>query len=149
MTAKIVTLSPEQELEFVAHRDAWRAIGTRTGHDQECEVTGRAAVVDAYKEIGVEPPTLVLWAQSPLQALLMHWALRGLIAKTPAVPAAIDLEKSVEPGAEYCSHRGCDPATGLPMREELERLGLGDVATRLGPLLASPAPEAPSPQSPT
>lgn len=62
---------------------------------------------------------------------------------------AIDLEKSAEVGAEYCSHRGCDPATGLPLREELERLGLGDVATRLGPLLAGPAPEAPSPQSPT
>jgi hypothetical protein len=94
MTAKIVRLTPAQEIDLVAHRDAWRAIGTRAGHDQECEVTGRAAVVDAYKGIGVEPPTLVLWAQSPLQALLMHWALRGLLDKEPDTAPVIDTAKS-------------------------------------------------------
>ena len=91
---KIVKLTPTQEIEFVAHREAWRAIGSRTGHDPECETVGYAAVVDAYKEIGVEPPTLVLWAQSPLQALLMHWSMRGILTKAPAVPATIDLAKS-------------------------------------------------------
>jgi aldehyde:ferredoxin oxidoreductase len=39
-----------------------------------------------------------------------------------------DLEKSETVGEEYCELRGCDPDTGVPTKEELERLGLGEVA---------------------
>ena len=35
-----------------------------------------------------------------------------------------DLDKSEVVGEEYCALRGCDPDTGLPTQEELERLGL-------------------------
>ena len=79
MAKKITKLTAEQEAQLVTWRDEWRAIGTRTGHDDACAELGRAAVVDAYKEIGVDAPALVLWAQSPLQALLMYWALRSML----------------------------------------------------------------------
>jgi hypothetical protein len=79
MAAKITKLSPEQERQLETHRATWLSIGTRTGHDAECEVTGTAAINAAYKAIGVEPPKFVLWAQSPRQALFMHWVVRGLL----------------------------------------------------------------------
>src|SRR4051812_32712658 len=88
MAAKITKLTAEQEQRLVAWRDEWRAIGTRTGHDADCEVAGRAAIDDAYKAIGVDPPALVLWAQSPMQALLMHWTLKGMLERTTSEGAA-------------------------------------------------------------
>jgi aldehyde:ferredoxin oxidoreductase len=42
-----------------------------------------------------------------------------------------DLEKCETVGEEYCELRGCDPDTGLPTKEELERLGLAEVADLL------------------
>lgn len=69
-TDKIMKLTPEQERELPKFREAWRAIGIRTGHDAECEREGREAVLDAHKEIGAKPP-LVVWARSPMEALLM------------------------------------------------------------------------------
>lgn len=39
---------------------------------------------------------------------------------------------------EYYTLRGCDPATGAPRREELEKLGLKDLADRLGKLDLKP-----------
>jgi aldehyde:ferredoxin oxidoreductase len=33
---------------------------------------------------------------------------------------------------DYCKMRGYDPKTGIPTREMLEKLGLKDVADRLG-----------------
>jgi aldehyde:ferredoxin oxidoreductase len=35
---------------------------------------------------------------------------------------------------EYYELRGCDPATGVPRREALEKLGLNDLADRLDKL---------------
>jgi aldehyde:ferredoxin oxidoreductase len=43
----------------------------------------------------------------------------------------MDLEKSETVGEEYCELRRCDPDTGLPTKEELERLGLAEVADLL------------------
>ena len=76
--AKITELTPAQGLQLVAWRETWRAIGIRTGHDAECESTGRSAINDAYQAIGEPHPPLVLWARSPLQGLLMYWAVRLL-----------------------------------------------------------------------
>ena len=42
-----------------------------------------------------------------------------------------DLEKSEQVGEEYCELRGCDPDTGVPTREALEKVGLKDLADKL------------------
>jgi aldehyde:ferredoxin oxidoreductase len=42
-----------------------------------------------------------------------------------------DMEGSETVGEEYCEIRGCDPDTGIPTREELERLGMKYVADKL------------------
>jgi aldehyde:ferredoxin oxidoreductase len=42
-----------------------------------------------------------------------------------------DLEGSEQVGEEYCELRGCDPDTGVPTREALEKAGLKDLADKL------------------
>ena len=42
-----------------------------------------------------------------------------------------DLEKSEQVGEEYCELRGCDPDTGVPTREALEKVGLEGLADKL------------------
>ena len=42
-----------------------------------------------------------------------------------------DLEKSEQVGEEYCELRGCDPDTGVPTREALEKVGLKDITDKL------------------
>jgi aldehyde:ferredoxin oxidoreductase len=42
-----------------------------------------------------------------------------------------DLEGSEQVGEEYCELRGCDPDTGVPIREALEKVGLKDLADKL------------------
>ncbi len=44
----------------------------------------------------------------------------------------VDLEKLYQVVERYCEIRGLDPDTLLPTRKELERLGISDVADRLG-----------------
>jgi aldehyde:ferredoxin oxidoreductase len=46
--------------------------------------------------------------------------------------SAWDEEGCERAGADYCGIRGCDPSTGIPTRKELDRLGLGYVADKLG-----------------
>lgn len=88
--AKITKLTPEQEARLPLFREEWRAVGTRTGHTAEDVEIGRAAIHDAYRELDLEPPKLVLYAQSPMQALLMVW----LLGRAP---------KAIAPGE---AHRG-------------------------------------------
>ena len=45
--------------------------------------------------------------------------------------ATIDIEKALQVLSRYCELMGVDPATKLPLRSELERLGLKDVADML------------------
>ena len=66
---KIDKLTPEQTRDLARFREECRAIGIRTGHDADCARLGREAVLEAHAEIGAKPP-LVVWARSPLDALL-------------------------------------------------------------------------------
>jgi hypothetical protein len=73
MTTKIEKLTPEQEKQLVIAREAYRAIGVRTGHDAACEAEGNQAILDARREIGAPAPDVILWARSTKEALLMAW----------------------------------------------------------------------------
>ena len=42
-----------------------------------------------------------------------------------------DDEASEQVGEDYCELRGCDPDTGVPTREALEKVGLKDLADKL------------------
>ena len=50
------------------------------------------------------------------------------VAAGPSAGHVVDLEPMLD---EYYRIRGWDVATGLPKRERLERLGLGDIADAL------------------
>lgn len=47
---------------------------------------------------------------------------------------------------DYSLARGCDPETGIPTREELEKLGLKDVAKKLAAVANPPAKQLPRPK---
>ena len=79
--ALITVMTEAQEREMVVFREEMRALGVRTGHDAECEEIGRAAIDAAYETLSLPAPKLVLWAQSPLQAVLMAWTLKNLPAR--------------------------------------------------------------------
>jgi hypothetical protein len=53
--------------------------------------------------------------------------------------AIIDIEKALQVLSRYCELMGVDPATKLPLRSELERLGMKDVADMLDNLEENPA----------
>jgi hypothetical protein len=76
MTKKITALTPEQEKQLHIDREVYRAIGIRTGHDLECQIRGNAAILAARKEIGAEPPRVILWARSTAEALRWAWDLK-------------------------------------------------------------------------
>ncbi len=59
--------------------------------------------------------------------------------------AIIDIEKALQVLSRYCELMGVDPATKLPLRSELERLGLQDVADMLEKLGKNPAATEESP----
>jgi hypothetical protein len=52
----------------------------------------------------------------------------------PGRPKGAELKKIQE---DYCRIRGYDPETGVPIREKLEKLGLKDVADKLGMSVAN------------
>jgi len=87
-----------------------------------------------------------------------------MIGEFPEIPAALvlsssepipdgpfkgqewDVDSSEEVGEEYAEIRGCDPDTGVPTREGLEKVGLKDLADKLEesedmeiPITSSPA----------
>ena len=64
--------------------------------------------------------------------------------------ATIDIEKALQVLSRYCELMGVDPATKLPLRSELERLGMKDVADMLDKLEENPAAseEAPAVERP-
>jgi len=64
--------------------------------------------------------------------------------------ATIDIEKALQVLSRYCELMGVDPATKLPLRSELERLGMKDVADILDKLEENPAAseEAPAAERP-
>jgi len=87
-----------------------------------------------------------------------------MIGEFPEIPAALvlssseaiadgpfqgqewDIDASEQTGEEYAEIRGCDPDTGVPTREALEKVGLKDLADKLEesedmeiPVTSSPA----------
>jgi len=69
---------------------------------------------------------------------------QGTVSAEKAAEAQIPdpdvLAKLQMVGAEYCRLRGYDPETGVPTREQLEKLGLKDVAYKLESVLGSIPP---------
>ena len=74
MVTKIKRMTPEQEAALPAFREQWRAEALRTDRINEDEA--RAAINNLYTVSGLNPPRLVIFAQSPMQALLMRGVLR-------------------------------------------------------------------------
>ncbi|GAB4351402.1 MAG: hypothetical protein Kow0026_08440 [Oricola sp.] len=74
--AKITGLTPEQEAMITVLREKWRAIGLSTERIDEAEA--KQAIRDLYEAAGMKAPSLILAAQSPMQALLM----RGVMMDT-------------------------------------------------------------------
>jgi len=58
-------------------------------------------------------------------------AMNEPVKNGPFKGQEFDLEKSEQVGEEYCELRGCDPDTGVPTREALEKVGLKDLADKL------------------
>lgn len=91
MTKKIQKLTPEQEAQLPVDREAYRAIGIRTGHDLTCQITGNAAILAARKEIGAPPPKAIVWARSTLEALRFAWQLKRIADPTLKEPTGENL----------------------------------------------------------
>lgn len=91
MTEKIKVLTTEQAKQLPVDREAYRAIGTRTGHDLTCMVRGNAAIMAARAEIGSPPPKAILWARSTAEALRWAWQLRRLADPKLGDPTGADL----------------------------------------------------------
>ena len=77
MGKRITRLTPEQEKLIPEIRDRWLANGLST--ERIAPKSAKEAVRELYRAASLEPPELILMAQSPAQALLM----RGVLMLTP------------------------------------------------------------------
>lgn len=90
---KISKLTPEQEKQLPVDREAFRTIGTRVGHDLQCQAYGNAAILDARKELGLPPPKAILWARSTAEALRFAYVLKRLADPKLKEPTGADLRE--------------------------------------------------------
>jgi len=134
----------------VEHYAQW--LSAATGNPYTPEELRKAAhktrtLVDAYNVlcalmIGEKPVVSI-----PIESLTVF--------PQPGRPTDSEELKKVQD--DYCRMRGYDPETGIPTREELEKLGLKDVADKLesvsrtitvGKTASNPAPESKKQQHP-
>jgi len=134
----------------VEHYAQW--LSAATGNKYTPEELRKAAhktrtLVDAYNVvcalmIGEKPVVSI-----PIESLTVF--------PQPGRPTDSEELKKVQ--NDYCRMRGYDPETGIPTREELEKLGLKDVADKLesvpgtipvGKTASKPAPESKKQQHP-
>ena len=74
-TKKIESLTPDQVSRLAEFREKWLRIGLATGPADR--PAAEAAVKEAYKAAGMEPPRIVIWLRSPLEGAIGAAMLAG------------------------------------------------------------------------
>jgi aldehyde:ferredoxin oxidoreductase len=103
------------------------ATGIKYTADELRETASRIrTLIDAYNILCARMIGEVPVIAKPIEALASF--------PQPGRPKGSELKKIQE---DYCRIRGYDPETGVPIREKLEKLGLKDVADKLGTSVAN------------
>jgi hypothetical protein len=78
---QIKTLTPEEEALLPIVRDEWLKIGLATGPADRG--AAQAAIADAYRIAGLEPPSVWVWLDSPCAGCLCAWILASAGERLP------------------------------------------------------------------
>jgi hypothetical protein len=77
---KIETLTAEQTAALATVREEWLAHGLATGPADRVEA--EAGVADAYRAAGLEPPSIMIWLDSPMAGAIAAGAIAAGILST-------------------------------------------------------------------
>lgn len=80
MAAKITSLTSEQSARLPEFRDRWTAIGLST--ERADRPRAEAGVRQAYKAAGLEPPSLIIWRDSPTAGAIGAAILSGTVRES-------------------------------------------------------------------